>query len=96
MTLKSNAVLSALLLLSSVAVIPMTSTAAQAQGCDVSDRIDHSTADMARAKMEKAGFHRVNDLKKGCDNFWHGLATKDGTAVHVALSPKGDVMAEGN
>ena len=43
--------------------------------------------------MESAGFHQVRDLKKGCDNFWHGMAVKDGSQSHVALTPQGIAVA---
>ena len=65
-------------------------------GCDVGERIDGSTADTARKKMEMAGFRQVHDLKKGCDNFWHGHALKDGAAVNIVLSPQGEVLIEGD
>jgi hypothetical protein len=69
---------------------------AQAAGCDVSDRIDGSTLDGARKRMEKAGYHKVKFLKKSCDNFWHAKAEKDGAPINIVLSPKGFVIAEGN
>lgn len=70
--------------------------AARASNCDVSDKIDSSSAATARANMEKAGFRQVHDLEKGCDSFWHGKAEKDGVTVNVVLSPQGNVMVEGN
>jgi len=69
---------------------------AQASECQPGERIDGSSAESARVKMEKAGFHSVRDLKKGCDNFWHGSTVRDGQMVHVVLSPQGRVMIEGN
>jgi hypothetical protein len=63
--------------------------------CSASDKIDGSTADSARRKMTAAGYRQVRDLKKGCDNYWHGKAVKDGGATNVVLSPRGDVMPEG-
>ena len=44
----------------------------------------------------EATVRQIHDLEKGCDNFWHGKADKDGTAVNVVLSPQGSVMVEGN
>jgi len=64
--------------------------------CSASDRIDSSTAAAATKKMESAGFRQVRDLKKGCDNFWHGVAVKDGSETHVGLTPQGQVRSEGN
>jgi hypothetical protein len=63
-------------------------------GCHFGEVIDGSTADDARRKIEAAGFADVRDLKKSCDNFWHGKATLTGRAVNVALSPSGKVMLE--
>lgn len=68
---------------------------AHASECAAVDKIDASTADMARKKMERAGFRQIHDLTKGCDNFWHGKATKDGAAVTIVLSPQGQVTTEG-
>ena len=65
-------------------------------GCSAGDRIDGSTAEQARHKIVAAGYQHVNDLRKGCDNYWHGRAMKDGTPVGVVLSPQGEVMIEGN
>jgi len=64
--------------------------------CDPGDRVDGSTADQAKKKMEHAGFSQVQGLKKGCDNFWHGQAMKDGKPANVVLSPQGQVMEEGD
>ena len=62
--------------------------------CSPNDRIDSSTAGGAAQKMQAAGFSGVHDLKKGCDNYWHGIATQNGTAVRVVLAPQGTVMRE--
>ena len=67
-----------------------------ASGCDSADRIDGSSMESAKKKMEKAGFHKVQDLKKSCDNFWHARADKDGSVINIALTPQGDVLIEGN
>jgi len=71
-------------------------SAAQTSNCDVSDKIDASSAITARTQIENAGFRQLHDLEKGCDNFWHGKAEKDGVAVNVVLTPQGNVMVEGN
>jgi hypothetical protein len=73
-----------------------TVSLARASGCDAGDRIDASTAAAAARKMESAGFRQVRDLKKGCDNFWHGVAQKDGSETHVLLTPQGQAMTEGD
>jgi hypothetical protein len=64
--------------------------------CDVGAKIDGSVAADARRKMNVAGYMDVSELKKGCDNYWHGMAVKDGVATHVLLAPQGRVQSEGN
>jgi len=75
---------------------PFLIPSAQASGCDATDRIDNSTVDSAKNKLERAGFNEIRELKKSCDNFWHGKAVKDGVQVNVALSPQGEAITEGN
>lgn len=65
-----------------------------AAACSANHRIDGSTADQARRKMEAAGYSQVQSLHKGCDNYWHGVAMKDGRMVYVVLTPQGEVMRE--
>lgn len=65
-------------------------------GCDPGDRIDGTTIDSAREKLNKAGFTQVTQLKKACDNFWHSRAMKDGKPVNVLLTPTGQAMIEGD
>lgn len=69
---------------------------AHAAGCEARDRIDGSTIVAARKQIESAGFHRVYELTKGCDNFWHAMATRDGIESRIALSPRGEVTREGD
>jgi hypothetical protein len=64
--------------------------------CDPGDRLDRSTADEARRKMEQAGYHHVHDLMKGCDNVWQAAADRDGQPVMVALLPRGEVVRDGH
>lgn len=64
--------------------------------CDPSDRIDRTTADDARRKIEAAGFRNVSGLSKGCDNYWHGRAVQGGAPVNVLVSPEGKVQIEGD
>jgi len=96
MSLKSFIVVAAALVVLAAGSGPQLISRAQAAGCEAGDKIDSSSAESAGAKIEKAGYQHVHDLKKSCDNFWHGKAVKDGVAVNVALSPKGDVMLEGD
>jgi hypothetical protein len=63
-------------------------------GCHFGEVIDGSTADDARTKIVASGFTDVHDLKKSCDNFWHGKASFAGRVVNVVLSPSGKVMLE--
>jgi hypothetical protein len=63
--------------------------------CEATDKIDKTTVDDTRKKIETAGYRQVRQLAKGCDNFWHGTATKDGNMVYVVVSPQGAVMTEG-
>jgi hypothetical protein len=65
-----------------------------AAACSPNDRIDGSTADQARKKMQAAGYSQVQSLHKGCDNYWHGTAMKDGQMVYIVLTPQGEVMRE--
>jgi len=64
---------------------PSLASDARADPCLVTDKIDGSTAEQAMKTMEAAGYMRPHDLKKGCDNFWYGQATKEGTTVDVVL-----------
>jgi hypothetical protein len=64
--------------------------------CSPNDKIDGSTAADAKKAIEAAGYEQVRVEKKGCDNYWHGTARKDGAAVNVVLSPDGQVYLEGN
>jgi peptidase YpeB-like protein len=65
-------------------------------GCSATDRIDGTTADMAKHKIEAAGYDHVTGLSKGCDNYWHAIAMKGGASVGVVVSPTGEVMTEGS
>ena len=73
--------------------VPIVSPALAA--CE-GERVDGTTADSARQKIQKAGYTQVRDLKKGCDSVWHGTALKAGAAVRVLVNPQGQVMEEGN
>ena len=64
--------------------------------CDPEDKPDKTTATDAKKKLEAAGFREVGDLKKGCDNVWHGRATKDGAPMAVLVTAQGQVMLETN
>jgi hypothetical protein len=89
------ALLAATVLVASPLIGPTHLTSAQAN-CAADERVDGSTADQAKRRMEGASFNHVRDLRKGCDNVWHGLAMKDGASVRVASQPQGQVMQEGD
>lgn len=75
--------------------LPTPISSAWAQGaCEPGDRPDNTTAADAKKKLETAGYRQARDLKKGCDNVWHGKAVKDGRPVNVALSPRGEIYIE--
>jgi len=65
-------------------------------GCEASDKIDGSTAADAQKKLNAAGYTHVSELKKGCSNYWNGLAIKDGVSTHVSLSPQGQAHSMGD
>jgi hypothetical protein len=81
-------------------VQPMTGHAQSAtqatNNCAPTDKIDASTANDARKKMEAAGYTDVTALYKGCDNVWHGQARANGNAVNVMVGPDGVVRQEGS
>lgn len=62
--------------------------------CDPGDRIDGSSTESAREKLNQAGFTQVTQLKKACDNFWHSRAMKDGKPVNVLLTPRGQAVID--
>ena len=89
------AVLAAGLLIVPALLDPASFTAARA-ACDPGDRIDATTAEMAKKRAVGAGYSQVRMEHKGCDNVWHGVATKGGASVRVAVSPSGEVLPEGD
>lgn len=74
---------------------PMALTAAYAV-CAPDERIDGTTAEMAKRRIESAGYRNVQMEHKGCDNVWHGIASRGGASSRVAVSPSGEVMPEGD
>lgn len=64
--------------------------------CDTGTKIDKTTVEETRKKIEAAGYRQVHDFRKGCDNYWHAAATKDGKPINVVVSPEGEVMTEGD
>ena len=69
--------LSTLVVTAALAIFPpalSAETVGKVGGCEPGDKIDASTAAQARKKIEAAVYRKVGDLKKGCDNSWHGTA----------------------
>jgi len=64
--------------------------------CAATDKIDGSTAEQAKQKLEGAGYTDVTGLNKGCDNVWHAQARNAGNPVNVMLSPDGTINQETN
>lgn len=89
-------IMAAAAVLAAISPAPLAQTASRVGNCEPGDKIDATTAAQARKKIEAAGYRKVGDLKKGCDNSWHGSAEKDGGRVHVVLNPQGLVLPEGD
>ena len=70
-------------------------SATAAAGCGPDDVIDDTTADSTSQRLEEAGYEDVSNLRKGCDNFWHAEAKKDGETVFVVVTPEGEIREEG-
>jgi hypothetical protein len=64
--------------------------------CDKGVRVDKTTVEETRQKLERAGYRNLRDWKKGCDNSWHATGMKGGKRVNVALLPDGHVVKEGD
>jgi hypothetical protein len=64
--------------------------------CAATDKIDGSTAEQAKAKLEAAGYSNITGLNKGCDNVWHAQAQSGGKMVNVMVAPDGSVNQETN
>lgn len=92
--------LMSLALLLSLPNAPIEAQQAQAPatqpGCHFGEIIDATTADDAKRRIEAAGYTNVRDLKKSCDNFWHGRASINGVETNVLVTPDGRVRPEGN
>jgi hypothetical protein len=67
-----------------------------ANNCAAGEKIDGSTAEQARQKLEAAGYAAVTGLNKGCDNVWHAQAVANGKPVNVMVAPDGSVNQETN
>lgn len=80
-----------------LSVAPLSPFVHSAQAaCDAGDRIDRSTVADAQKMIGSAGYGRASELKKSCDNFWHGKVLKDGQEIRVVLTPQGQIIREGD
>ena len=73
-----------------------TTSSQPGNNCAATDKIDASTAEQAKAKLEAAGYTNITGLEKGCDNVWHAQATNGGNPVNVMVAPDGSVNQETN
>jgi hypothetical protein len=89
------ALLAAGLLIGPALLAPASLTAARA-ACEPGDRVDNTTAQQAQKRAQTAGYTNVKMERKGCDNVWHGIGMKGGTAVRLAVLPSGEVNQEGD
>jgi hypothetical protein len=64
--------------------------------CDAGEHPDKTTVEDTRKILDKAGYKKAHNWRKGCDNAWHVTATKDGVEMNVAVLPDGHVVHEGD
>jgi hypothetical protein len=64
--------------------------------CETGTALDKTTVEQIRDRLIKAGFKAPTQLRKGCDNTWHGAAMKDGQQINVAVTPDGHIVQEGD
>lgn len=64
------------------------------RGCDTAEKADGTSMHDARRRFESAGFADVRDLRRDCDNVWHGTARIEQRQVRVQLKPEGPVVLE--
>ena len=46
--------------------------------CDPGDKLDKTTLEQTRQKLQKAGYKSIHDLRKGYDDPWCGRASENG------------------
>jgi hypothetical protein len=64
--------------------------------CGPQDVLDNTTVAETKQKIEAAGYSEPTELRKGCDNFWHASALKNGNKVLLVVTPTGEVIEEGD
>ena len=67
-----------------------------AAACEPGEKPDKTTVEDTRKILDKAGYTKAHNWRKGCDNTWHVTATKDGVEVSIAVLPDGHVVREGD
>ncbi|MGE0666450.1 MAG: hypothetical protein AB7O49_07830 [Sphingomonadales bacterium] len=83
--------------LAALLAIPAAGVSSPAQAaCEPGTRINNSTADWAAEQARDAGYTNIDMQRKGCDNYWHGIGTKDGQSGRFVVSPEGQVLPEGD
>lgn len=84
-------------LVAAFAISPSVGLIGSAQAaCGPEDVIDNTTVADTKKKIEEAGYQEPTDFRKGCDNFWHVAAKKDGNQVNLVVTPSGEVLEEGD
>lgn len=92
----SGAAAAAILMLGAALPVHAQDATQPTNNCAPGEKIDGTTANDARQKMEAAGFTDVTQLYKGCDNVWHGQARANGNPVNVMVGPDNVVRQEGS
>ncbi len=85
-----------LYVLATTLLLPLANTVTRPAlaACEQGEALDGTTLAGTKAKIEAAGFTAVRDFSKGCDNFWHAKAMKDGVETGVVVTPDGRVLTE--
>src|SRR5262249_29944845 len=65
-----------------------------AAACEPGEKLDKTTVEDTRKILQKAGYAKARNWRKGCDNTWHATAVKDGAEVSVAVTADGKVVRE--
>jgi hypothetical protein len=66
-----------------------------ANACPAGTKLDNSTSEEARTKLVNDGYFEIGHVVKGCDNWWHAAAVRNGKDTFVLLSPGGTVFPLG-
>ena len=95
MSWKSTFIAAPAIALGMLVAVPVSGlTGAAHAACEPGDRINSSTSDWAARQAQAADYTQVRMERKGCDNYWHGTAMKDGQPARFVVSPEGEVLPE--